>query len=133
MAQNLPKKVNTAVYTWKWMFSKLPKKSPYIWATCERKFVTKNRPILSHWLVTSLLWDKDYTVRQRQLWIKYEISNRLWTVATMQGLLLTILLYISHKFNLIKSAIYWKNFEQKWLNVIVNEAYDMFYAIKASL
>ena len=35
-------KVTTEVYARKWMFSKLPKKSTYIWATCVRKFVTKN-------------------------------------------------------------------------------------------
>ena len=35
-------KVTTAVYKSKWMFSKQPKKSTYIWAAFVRKFVTKN-------------------------------------------------------------------------------------------
>ena len=45
VAQKFPKiaqKVNTAVYTWKWMFSKQPKNSTYIWATFVRKSITKN-------------------------------------------------------------------------------------------
>ena len=45
VAQKFPKvaqKVTAAVYTWKWMFSKLPKKSTHIRATCVRKFVIKN-------------------------------------------------------------------------------------------
>ena len=46
-AQKIPKvaqRVTTAVYTWKWMFSKQPKKSTYIWATFVRKFVTTKFP-----------------------------------------------------------------------------------------
>ena len=40
------------------LFSKLPKKSPNIWATFERKFVAKNfqkRPIWSHWTILNCL------------------------------------------------------------------------------
>ena len=45
VTQTFPKvaqKVTTEVYTWKWMFSKQPKKSIYIWATFVRKFVTQS-------------------------------------------------------------------------------------------
>ena len=44
-AQKIPKvaqRVTTAVYTWKWMFSKQPKKSTYIWPSFVRKSVCNN-------------------------------------------------------------------------------------------
>ena len=56
VAQNFPKiaqKVTSAVYTWKWMFSKQPNNSTYIWATFVRKSVNMNFKI-SPILVTLL-------------------------------------------------------------------------------